>query len=120
MRYLVPSPWFIATERFDQSNAGWEKYIAWSGLTQLDEVVSLDGSLCPTVLHDIKPDYWNHIVNEDFMLHFFIDLDYLRKETTDICPNNLLCVFRNPSEHPGTQVPEGFEFPSVPTSLRHR
>jgi hypothetical protein len=23
-------PWFIATERFDQTNAGWEKYIAWS------------------------------------------------------------------------------------------
>jgi hypothetical protein len=91
------TPWFIATEKFDQSDAGWGKYIAWSGLEQLDDVVSLDGSLCPTVLPDIKPEYWNHIVNEDFMLHFFVDLDYLRHETTDIQRKSLLCVFRNPS-----------------------
>ena len=55
-----------------------------SGLRQLEEVVSLDSSLCPTVLPDIKPEYWNHIVNEDFMLHFFTDLDYLRGETAAI------------------------------------
>jgi len=105
------TPWFIATEKFDPSEAGWPKYIAWSGLKQLDEVVSLDMSLCPTVLPDIKPEYWNHIVNEDFMLHFFTDLDYLRGETVTISRNNLLCVFRNPPAHPtAAQVPGGFEF----------
>jgi hypothetical protein len=104
------TPWFIATERFDRSNAGWGKYIAWSGLEQLDEVVSLDGSLCPTVLPNIKSEYWNRIVNEDFMLHFFIDLDYLRIETAGIHRKNLLCVFRNPPGHPTSQIPEGFEF----------
>jgi hypothetical protein len=104
------TPWFIATERFDQSYAGWGKYIAWSGLEQLDEVVSLDGALCPTVLPTIKKEYWNHIVNEDLMFHFFIDLDYLRNETADIHRKNLLCVFRNPPGHPSSQVPEGFEF----------
>jgi len=103
-------PWFIATKRFNPSDAGWGKYIAWSSLKQLDEVVSLDGSLCPTVLPDIKPEYWDHIVNEDFMLHFFVDLDYLRKETADIHRKNMLCVFRNPTDHPNSQVPEGFEF----------
>ena len=104
------TPWFIATEKFDQTNAGWEKYIAWSGLEQLDEVVSLDGSLCPTVLPNVKEEYWKYIVNEDFMLHFFVDLDYLRNETADIHRKNLLCVFRNPPSHPSSQVPEGFEF----------
>ena len=59
------TPWFIATEKFDQTNAGWEKYITWSGLEQLDEVVSLDGSLCPTVLPNVKEEYWKYIVNED-------------------------------------------------------
>jgi len=103
------TPWF-ATERFDQSHAGWGEYIAWSGLEQLDEVVSLDSSLCPTVLPNIKPEYWNHIVNEDFMLHFFVDLDYLRQETADIQRKNLLCVFRNPPGHASVAVPEGFEF----------
>jgi hypothetical protein len=104
------TPLFIATERFDPSDANWQKYIAWSRLEQLDEVVSLDRSLCPTVLPDIKPEYWNHIVNEDFMLHFFVDLDYLRKETGDIHSKNLLCVFRNPTSPPSSQVPEGFNF----------
>jgi hypothetical protein len=62
-------PWFVATEKFDKFNAAWAGYIAWSGLEQLDEIISLDSSLCPTVLPDIKTEYWSHIVNEDFMLH---------------------------------------------------
>ena len=104
-------PWFVATEQFNKSDAAWAKYIAWSGLKQLDELVSLDSSFCPTVLPDIKAEYWNHIVNEDFMLHFFTDLDYLRGETASIFRKNLLCVFRNPFAHPNAaQVPEGFEF----------
>jgi hypothetical protein len=104
-------PWFIATEQFDKSDTAWAKYIAWSGLEQLDEIVSLDSSFCPTVLPDIKVEYWNHIVNEDFMLHFFTDLDYLRSEIASILQKNLLCVFRNPIDHPSAeQVPKGFEF----------
>jgi hypothetical protein len=104
-------PWFVATERFDKSDPGWAKYVAWSGLEQLDEIISLDSSLCPTVLPDIKTEYWDHIVNEDFMLHFFTDIDYLRGQTASIPRKNLLCVFRNPFAHPSTaQVPEGFEF----------
>jgi len=104
-------PWFIATEKFDKSYGGWPKYIAWSGLEQVDEIISLDASLCPTVLPDIKAEYWDHIVNESFMLHFFTDLDYLRMATVSIHRKNLLCVFRNPPAHPSAaQVPEGFEF----------
>jgi hypothetical protein len=103
--------WFVATAKFDRTDAAWAKYLEWSGLTQLEELVSLDSSLCPTVLPDIKPEYWNHVVNEDFMLHFFTDLGYLRSETATISRKNLLCVFRNPDVHPSTtQVPEGFEF----------
>ncbi len=104
-------PWFVATEKFDKYDAAWAGYIAWSGLEQLDEIISLDSSLCPTVLPDIKTKYWNHIVNENFMLHFFTDLDYLRSETASILRKNLLCVFRNPLTHPSAaQVPKGFEF----------
>jgi hypothetical protein len=65
----------------------------------------------PTVLPNIKQEYWNYIVKEDFMLHFFTDLDYLRSETAAISRKNLLCVFRNPTAEPsGAQVQEGFEF----------
>ena len=104
------TPWFIATTKFDKSDKAWEKYIAWSRLGQLDELVSLDGILCPTVLPEIKPEYWSRIVNEDFMLQFFTDSDYLGREIADIQRRNFLCVFRNPSVHPDSAVAKGFEF----------
>ena len=71
-------PLYIVTERFDPGRGDdWQKYISWSGLTQLHEVVSLDSILCPKVIDEILPEDWHHIVNEDFMLDYFTDLDYL-------------------------------------------
>jgi len=104
------TPLFIATKKFDKSDPGWKKYIAWSGLTQLEELVSLDSSLCPTVLPDIKAEYWPHILNENYMIDFFTDLAYLRVVTADIHRKNLLCVFRNPPTHPDSETPQAFEF----------
>jgi hypothetical protein len=52
------TPWFIATEPFTPANgAGWDKYIEWSGLAQLKELISLDPILCPSVLAELKRDY---------------------------------------------------------------
>jgi len=96
-------PWYIATETFTPSHEGWTKYVAWSELTQLDEVVSLDPILCPSLLPDIKADYWPHIINEDFMLQFFLDLEFLRAQLGDVAERNLLCVFRNPPAPPTLQ-----------------
>ena len=94
-------PWFIATEKFDPTVGDrWTKYVEWSGLTQLREVVSLDSMLCPPVLTGIKDDYWPFIVNEDYLLDFWIDLGMLRREIVDVGNRNLLCVFRDPDEHP--------------------
>lgn len=104
------TPWFIATEKFEKRDPAWDKYIAWSKLDQLNEVVSLDPGLCPTVLPDIKNEYWSRIVNEDFMLRFFTDPDFLRGEIRAIQRKNFLCVFRNPSVDPEPAVPKGFEF----------
>lgn len=94
-------PWFIATETFgpDKGDA-WLKYISWSGLNQLDELVTLDPILCPAILPVIKPEYWPHIVNEDFMLNFFVDFGFLMQEVMSISRKNILCVFRNPPTHP--------------------
>jgi hypothetical protein len=103
-------PWYIATETFTpKSGEAWQKYVDWSGLTQLQEVVSLDGMLCPRVLGEVKADYWPHIVNEDYLLDYFVDLDFLRSEVratgADEC--NLLCVYLNPPTAP--DVPAAFE-----------
>jgi hypothetical protein len=105
------TPWFIATERFGPDNGdAWNNYIGWSGLTQLREVVSLDGMLCPTLLPDIRDDYWPHIVNENFLLHYFLDFDFLFKQVSGIDRKNVLCVFRDPGERPVAPSVARFEF----------
>ena len=105
-------PWYIATETFTPRRGEvWKKYVGWSGLTQLDEVVSLDPMLCPTLLPDIKQEYWPHIVNEDFMLGFFTDLEFLLAPASGATERNLLCVYRNPPDPlPPCDGPVDFEF----------
>lgn len=104
-------PWYIATETFTPRQEGWTNYIAWSGLSQLDEVVSLDSGLCGALLPEIKHEYWPHIVNEDFMLHFFVDLEFLLTNLPDTVERNLLCVYRNPPIEPAApRVHLNFEF----------
>jgi hypothetical protein len=104
-------PWFIANKPFSPENGErWEKYVTWSGLTQLEEVVSLDGMLCPTLLPEIKNEYWPHIVNEDFMLNFFVNFDFLMGQVAEIPEKNVLCVFRNPTHHPQPPSFANFKF----------
>jgi hypothetical protein len=94
-------PLYIVTERFDPDRGtDWESYISWSGLTQLREVVSLDSILCPKVIDQILPEDWNHIVNEDFMLDYFTDLDYLIQRAGSLDGRNLLSVYKNPDSDP--------------------
>ena len=105
------NPWFIATELFTpEDGQRWQKYIQWSGLTQLTEVVSLDHTLCPPILTEVKTDYWRHIVNEDFMLSYFVNLEFLNREIASVARRNLLCVLRNPSDEPARPPVEGFQF----------
>jgi hypothetical protein len=94
-------PLYIVTERFDPSSGeSWHRYVAWSTLDQLTEVVSLDSSLCPPVLAEIRDDDWPYIVNEDFMTSYFTHLDHLLRRCGDVRGRNLLCVFRDPETEP--------------------
>ena len=104
------TPWFIAIRPFTPADGErWISYVEWSGLTQLVEWVSLDRMLCPIVLSgEIKSEYWPHIVNEDSMLDFFTDFDFLMKQVAEIEPKNVLCVIRNPARQP--EAPLSFEF----------
>ena len=64
-----------------------------------------DASAC------IRADYWPHIVNEDFMLQFFTDLEFLLAEVSGTPERNLLCVYRNPPHPPPPCTgPVNFEF----------
>ncbi|MDX8451312.1 hypothetical protein RFM98_00925 [Mesorhizobium sp. VK9D] len=102
---------YIATEKFGPSHGtGWKEYIEWSGLTQLTEVVTLDGMLCPFALPDTKESHWPHIVKEDNMLNFFVDLDFLLSELADTRDLNILGVIRRPSADVRSLEWDGFAF----------
>jgi hypothetical protein len=104
-------PGFIATQPFTPEDGDrWLDYLRWSGLMQLQEVVSLDGMLCPTLLPEIKDEYWPHMVQEDFMLNYFLDFDYLMTQVAAIEKKNVLCVFRNPPERPQAPPVAQFRF----------
>ncbi|MFN0313946.1 MAG: hypothetical protein ACKVQA_02745 [Burkholderiales bacterium] len=105
-------PWFIAKQKFGpKSQEAWATYVRWSGLTQLDEVVSIDSTLNPVVLKEMKSHYWPYVPNEHAMFGLFADLGFLLKEIAQIPERNLLCVFLNPSEPPTPpQAPVRFEF----------
>ena len=106
MNYL-----YVANEQFTLHDAeSWSKFIGWSKLTHLNEVVSLDPMLCPPALDEIKDEYWPHIVNEDYLSNYFTDLSYLLSQLTDTSKLNILCVVRNPDTQPTTPSNGKYEF----------
>lgn len=108
----MDGPWYLITERFDPGcGERWMRYLSWAKLPQLTEAVSLDESLCPRPKDGIRAEDWPHIVDEDFMLDYFTDLEYLLRRRGGAAGRNLLCLFRNPKEHPTPPSgPYGFRF----------
>ena len=52
------------------------------------------------MLPEIKAESWPHIVNEDFMLQFFVNYDFFREQVAGMPAKNVLCVVRNPEGRP--------------------
>ncbi|MFD9900827.1 hypothetical protein [Mesorhizobium sp. NPDC059025] len=102
---------YTAMEKFDPSNgAVWHNYIEWSGLPQLTEVVGLDGMLNEIVLAEVKDIYWEKIVNEDFMLHFFTDPDFMLTQIDDVRNLNIIGTIKAPTEDVSSFAWDGFTF----------
>jgi hypothetical protein len=103
---------FVAKRLFDQSvGEAWNRYVTWSGLSQLAEVVSLDNILCPTVPEELTSADWNYNVHADYLTFFFRSLDYLRSRVAGDDRLNILAVLQNPtpSDLAETSLP-GFAF----------
>ena len=94
------TPLFLVTERFDLS-AGerWDDYIRWARIPNLLEVVSLDSTLCPRIVTEFIDEDWAHIVNADYRLNYFCDLNYLMRRAGDGPRRNVLGLYRNPESH---------------------
>jgi hypothetical protein len=90
------------------------KYVAWSGLGYLVEVVGLDSSLCPCLLEEYVDEDWKHLAFADHVFACFSDLDYAQernRRSFDPRRHQLLAIAREPTEVEvrQTQV-EGFRF----------
>jgi hypothetical protein len=103
---------FVAKRRFDPSvGERWAQYVAWSGLTQLAELVSLDEILCPTLPEWLIPADWEYNVHADYLTSYFRSLDYLRRRVASEPEINILAVLQNPSASAVERVAlTGFQF----------
>lgn len=88
--------WFVAVAKFGSSHEGWKKFIEWSKLSQLREVIGLDCSLCPAMIKEASEEDWNHIVTEVFIGFYFRDREYLTNRTKNKINKNLLAVVLEP------------------------
>lgn len=107
----MPTPLFIATEPFKESDGErWKDYFEWAKIPAITEIAGLDSLLCPPLVTTIEDEDWNYIVQENFRLEYFYDLNYLMQRTRDISPRNILGVYRNPETHIATPPAENFDF----------
>jgi hypothetical protein len=103
-------PCYIAAEKFSPADGSWNNYIRWSGLSQLTELVSLDG-LCKSALREFVAEDFNHICKEPHLSKYFQDLDYLLKRVKDKTGVQILAVVREPvSEAADLLQDERFDF----------
>lgn len=103
-------------ERFDPTWQGsWAKYVEWSGLGHLTEVVGLDCSLCPAVAGTGGAEDWDHVRYPEYLSGVFDDWQYARARLpSDRDPRSvqILAVLREPKEEEEMRdrSPVGFEF----------
>lgn len=114
---MNPEFWFIATQRFDPTRGdAWKSYLQFSGLTQLEAVVSLDGLLNPKVILDRIDEDGEHSVQQENWTDFFLDLKYLLQRLGPrVATSNVLAVVVDPWQDfaevsPVPQTPAAFDF----------
>lgn len=98
---------------FAADGMSWDKYIQWSRLTHLTELVSLDGMLNEVLVEPDRnnADDWNYIVtDEHYETGFFTTLDYVLCKVTSKDRFNLLAVVIEPTQDCKTVTKDGFEF----------
>ena len=106
---------FRVSERFDPRHSdAWSSYIAWSGLTHLEEVVGLDCSLCPSAITTLLAEDWDHLVFPEHIFACFDTPEYaMRRLGADFdgARLQLLALAREPGILDVTgATPSGFAF----------
>lgn len=108
--------WFTAKNTYNQryeDGLSWEKYIEWSGLTQLKELVSLDTMLCELAFdadYESEEIYNYVIIDEHYVTDLFNSLDYILKNVQGKSNFNLLTVVKEPEQECNNIQLDNFEF----------
>lgn len=103
----------IYDKTYNEDGRSWDKYIEWSKLTHLTELVSLDGMLNEIL---VTPDYdnaddWNYIhILEEYQTGFFMTLDFVFKRLKPKDKFNLLTVVLEPDQDCKNLNVDGYEF----------
>lgn len=109
--------WYTATETYDKDYEGdgssWIKYIEFSKLTHLTELVSLDGMLNGVVFEPDRGEKgdWDFIILADsYETGLFKSLDYVIEKVKGKTKFNLLTVVKEPTEKCENIEISDFEF----------
>jgi len=98
---------------YGEDGMSWDKYIEWSKLTHLTELVSLDGMLNEILVEpdNDNADDWNFIyIIEQYQTGFFTTLEYVYKRLKPKNKYNLLTVVLEPDKDcKGINI-DGYEF----------
>jgi hypothetical protein len=95
-------PVFAACQKFDP-NCGdsWSSYIEWSGFHHIQEIVSTDTMLCPSLIDTLIDEDWNFNIRADNRFHFFHDYEYLKRRIKyDSSRHNILALTKHPIHVP--------------------
>ncbi|MEO1093331.1 MAG: hypothetical protein AAFX01_00335 [Cyanobacteria bacterium J06638_28] len=92
---------YAITETFGPTTPNWQEYKVWIQLKQLEEVVSLDPMLCPSLILDnsTDPEFWESVFTDgQLMTDLHRSLEYaighIGPEFKGLC--NVICAIQNP------------------------
>src|ERR1044071_3659572 len=89
---------YAAIERFDAENGDrWVNYLRWLGRSDLKQIVTLDSTICPPLVHPESGSDWDFVVKEEFMINFFTDLNFVLRRAKEYPRAQVVAVARNPS-----------------------
>lgn len=90
---------YAILKRFSpEDGKSWKRYLKFSKLNHLKEIVGIDASLCPSIIkvEDYSLDDWSFSSDEINFIGFFADLNHTRKRVGETKNCQIVAVVKNP------------------------
>ncbi len=108
--------WYTAKNTYNpffEDGTGWKKYIEWSKLTHLKELVSLDTILCELAFdpnYESEEIYKHIILDEHYVTDLFNSFNYVLKNVEGKSNFNFLAVVKEPEQECNNIFLNDFDF----------